>query len=103
MNWHKLLPLVLFACGGEPIYDNNMMPATGLTTPTRITDFLDGKTLIMEGVMIPTHPNGYDQNVDFGAATQCYMKVTMTPLGGKIRVMSQLGTLANGACDRGRL
>src|SRR5688572_21158666 len=103
MNWHKTLPLtVLFACGGEPIYDNDNTN-TGLTTPSRITEFLNGKTLTMEGAAIPTHPNGYDQNVDFGAATQCYMRVVMSPLGGKIRVVSQLGTLSDSGCDRMRL
>src|SRR5688572_5576529 len=103
----KLLKLIttaalLSACGGEPIYDNDT-PMQGLSTASRITEFLDGKELVMEGSMIPTHPNGYDQNVDFGAATQCYMKVTMTPLGGKIRVQSQLGTLGESGCDRMRL
>jgi hypothetical protein len=103
----KLLKLtttlaLLSGCGGEPIYDDDT-PMQGLSTPGRITEFLDGKMLVMEGSMIPTHPNGYDQNVDFGAATQCYMKVTMTPLGGKIRVQSQLGTLGQSGCDRMRL
>jgi hypothetical protein len=102
MNWLKLFPIALFACGGEPIYDDLNMTA-GLSTPSRVSQFLEGKTLTMEGEMIPTHPNGYDQNVDFGAATQCYQRVVMTPLGGKIRVSSQLGTLTQSGCDRSRL
>ena len=31
---------------------------------------LDGHTLAMQGDEIPADPNGYDQNVNFGQATQ---------------------------------
>jgi poly(hydroxyalkanoate) depolymerase family esterase len=93
---------LLFGCGA-PIYDTET-PTVGLSTPARVSEFLDGKKLVMEGSMIPTHPNGYDQNMDFGAATQCYHKVTMTPLGGKIRVSSELGTRSDDSgCDRMRV
>ncbi len=98
-----LLSILLFAACGDPIYQDQQMQGDGLTTPSRISSFLDGKALVMEGSMIPSHPNGYDQDVDFGAATQCYMKVTMAPLGGKIRVTSELGTLTESGCDRMRL
>jgi hypothetical protein len=53
--------------------------------------------------MIPSHPNGLDEDVDFAQATQCYQKVTMTPLGGRISVESQLGTLTQDGCDHERL
>lgn len=94
---------LLAACGGEPIYVEVEAGGDGLTTPSRVMAFLDGRSLVMEGDRIPTHPNGFDQNRDFGAATQCYMRVTMAPLGGRFSVKSELGTLANDACDRTRL
>lgn len=103
MNGHKLIPLLLFACGGEPIYNDIEDPMQGLTTPSRITSFLDGKTLTMEGEMIPTHPNGLDENVDYRQATQCYVKVVMKPQAGRIQVASELGTLGMDGCDHTRV
>lgn len=96
-----LIP-ALFACGGEPIYTGGQEAGT-LTTPSKIQSYLDGKSLVMEGDGIPSHPNGYDQDLDYGAATQCYVRVTMRPLGGTITVASELGTLTEEGCDRTRL
>lgn len=78
--------------------------AADLNTPTRILAFLEGKTLVMEGSNIPTHPNGFTENFDFGAATQCYNKTTITVAGGNFSVTSITGTLVGAApnttCDR---
>lgn len=83
-------------CGAAPSYD----------TAAKIEAFLEGKTVVMEGADIPSHPNGYDEDVNFGSATQCYKKVTMAIASGNYNVTSELGTLNNapnqgdkGECD----
>lgn len=52
--------------------------------------------MVMTGVDIPSHPNGFNQNVNFGASTQCYKSTTIAVAAGTWNVTSQLGTL-NGA------
>ncbi|MFO0593274.1 MAG: hypothetical protein U0441_37375 [Polyangiaceae bacterium] len=76
------------------------------STSDKILAYLNGKTLVMEGADIPTDPNGFNENVNFGSATQCYSKVTMTPTDAAWHVASDLGTLNNapnkgdvGMCD----
>lgn len=103
------LSLACTACGGEPI---TVLPEgqggpQRFSSASKILAHLESKTLTMDGASIPSHPNGFDENVNFGQATQCYHKVTMRPLGGKISVTSQLGTLTGapspgdqGVCDR---
>ena len=75
-------------------------------TADKINAYLDGKTLTMAGADIPSHPNGFDENVNFGQATQCYNKTVMTPAAQAWHVVSTLGTLNNapntgdtGTCD----
>ncbi|MCC6551708.1 MAG: hypothetical protein IT372_01640 [Polyangiaceae bacterium] len=84
----------LTACGSD---DDGGGGGTGATfdTPAAISAYLEGKTLTMEGDSIPSHPNGYDENTNFGNATQCYSSVTMTPTSSSWHVMSVLGTLEN--------
>lgn len=78
--------------------------AADLNSPTRILAFLEGKTLTMEGNNIPTHPNGFSQDFDFGAATQCYNQTTISIAGGNFSITSIAGTLVGAApattCDR---
>lgn len=69
--------------------------APDLTTPAQIEAFLDGKTLTMTGNDIPSHPNGYDENTNFGSATQCYAQTVMVLNGTTFSVVSDLGTLEN--------
>ena len=107
----------LIACGGDDII---VQPASGMPPPAttagkfsradKIFTYLEGKTLLMEGAAIPTHPNGFDENVNFGQATQCYQKVTMMAVGRKFTIVSELGTLMNapksgdrGQCDHAQL
>src|SRR5262245_47533492 len=73
---------------------------TVLDSTDKINAYLEGKTLTMSGDQIPTHPNGYDENVNFGSATQCYSKVTIGIMAGTWNVSSDLGTL-NGAPNQG--
>ncbi|MCC7382839.1 MAG: PHB depolymerase family esterase [Deltaproteobacteria bacterium] len=109
-------------CGGDPIFvvldgdggvsgpvtgaDGGTGPTLNLGSASQIMAYLEGKTLVMEGASIPTHPNGFDENVNYGQATQCYHYVTMRPQAGRFQVVSQLGTLKNapntgdhGTCD----
>lgn len=82
--------------------------APDLTTPAQIEAFLDGKTLTMTGNDIPSHPNGYDENINFADATQCYASTVLELNGTTFSVTSDLGTLENapntgdvGNCDNG--
>ncbi|MGA9525883.1 MAG: hypothetical protein WBV82_30770 [Myxococcaceae bacterium] len=82
-------------------------PAKKFDTPVKISAFFEGKTLVMEKDNIPTHPNGFLQDLDFGASSQCYHKVTMVAEGGNFAVTSDLGTITGssgvgteGSCDR---
>ncbi|MGV3624555.1 MAG: hypothetical protein ACO1OB_27295 [Archangium sp.] len=79
------------------------------SSSTRILAHLEGKTMVMEGNDIPTSPNGFNENVDFGASTQCYQKVSIATLASQFTVTSDLGTLNKmadagvgsvGLCDR---
>ncbi|HYI02983.1 hypothetical protein [Hyalangium sp.] len=88
--------LSLVGCGGDdkdPEPDPDPDPVKKYDTPAKIQTHLEGKTLVMEGVNIPSHPNGFNEDTNFGAATQCYEKVYMTVSGGNFAVTSALGTL----------
>ncbi len=85
--------LALAACGSS---DPAVTPPPTLTTAAAITTYLNGKTMLMTGADIPTHPNGFNQNVNYGASTQCYKSTSISIAAGTWNVTSQLGTL-NGA------
>jgi hypothetical protein len=81
-----------------------------LSTAAKINAYLEGKTMTMQGADIPSHPNGYNEDVNFGSASQCYAKVAISQLSGQFNVSSDLGTIvANadggivGACDHTRV
>jgi hypothetical protein len=97
--------LGLVGCGGS-----DTTPQTPsvpkFDTADNIRNYLEGKTLLMEGDNIPAFPNGYDEDVNYGAATQCYQKVQITVSGGNFHVSSNLATLRDapavlnkGTCD----
>ncbi len=97
--------LSLVGCGGSDT--TSKTPAVPkFDTADNISNYLEGKTLLMEGANIPSHPNGYDEDVNYGAVTQCYQKVQMIFSGSNFHVSSNLGTLRNasatyskGTCD----
>lgn len=71
-----------------------------------IEGYLDGKLLAMRGEDIPSHPNGFLEDVNFGQATQCYNAVEITVLGTQWTTRSVLGDLQDapevgdvGTCD----
>jgi hypothetical protein len=100
-----LCALGTVACGGEDT--TPQQPAVPkFDTADNIRNYLEGKKLVMEGANIPSHPNGYDEDVNLGQATQCYQKVEMTVTGGNFAVNSVVGTLrdaptvgSKGTCD----
>jgi hypothetical protein len=81
--------LSLAGCGDD---DDNGGGGPDLTTPAGINAYLNGKTLLMTGANIPSHPNGLNEDVNFGAATQCYVS-TQIQTGTNWVVTSQLATL----------
>ncbi|MCY1073121.1 hypothetical protein [Archangium lansingense] len=87
-----LCTLGVAGCDPEPTGPG---PDTGpkYNTADKISTYLEGKTLVMEGANIPSHPNGFSEDINYGAATQCYVKVTMSVAGGNYRVQSDMGTL----------
>ena len=88
--------LALSACGGEEVTTPPVTtPTEKYSTSAKILAYLEGKTFKMEGAAIPSHPNGFDEDVNFGSATQCYKSVAMTTNGGRVQITSTLGTLEN--------
>lgn len=78
-------------------------------TVAAVKAFFDGKTVVMEGSNIPTHPQGANENMNLGpAATQCLHKVTIKlNEAPQMVVTTELGTLNGaptvgsvGTCDR---
>jgi hypothetical protein len=65
---------------------------TTLDTPAKITTYLEGKRLTMAGSDIPTHPNGFNEDVYFGASTQCYKSTVINVMAGNFNVAAELGT-----------
>jgi hypothetical protein len=87
-----LCALGLAGCGDDPVVvDPPEKPK--LDSQANILAFLDGKSLLMTGANIPSHPNGYNEDIDYGAATQCYKSVTMSVAGGNFKVDSIPGTI----------
>jgi hypothetical protein len=100
-----LCALGFVGCGGED-ENNQPPPVPTFNTADNIRTWVEGKKLLMEGANIPSHPNGYDEDVNYGSATQCYTKVEMNVSGGNYTVTSTLGTLrdaptvlSKGVCD----
>ncbi|MBZ4421528.1 hypothetical protein [Myxococcus sp. RHSTA-1-4] len=92
-----LCALGVVGCGEEDPVDPPAKPK--LDSQANILAFLDGKTLLMQGENIPSHPNGFSEDIDYGPYSQCYQKVTMTVGGGSFTVDSIPGTIENGQCN----
>ena len=110
-----VLSVLTLACGTPSVVGDAGFDAGAVAkfdTAVKITNFLDAKTLTMEGANIPTYPNGFLQDLDLGASTQCYQKVVMKVASGSFAVTSDLGTMRGsdgggapgvgklGSCDR---
>lgn len=75
-------------------------------TAAKILSYLDQKTLLETGADLPSHPFGIVDNVNYGAASQCYSRIVLTVMGGVVHNRVTLGTLGNapnpgdqGTCD----
>jgi hypothetical protein len=111
-----LAAIALSACGAmTPTNDAGSNTDAGsdagtgndFSTPSKISAHLEGKTMVMTGTDIPSHPNGFNENLNFGANTQCYNKVSIATLASNFQVTSDLGTFnaipdagIAGMCDR---
>lgn len=69
--------------------------------------YLEARSWLMSTEDIPSHPNGYDENVNFGQATQCLHEATMLVQNRAFTIASRMGTLKDaprsgdsGRCDR---
>ena len=89
-----LCTLGLVGCGGSTTTPpGNTDTGPKYNTADKISTYLEGKTLEMSGANIPDYPNGFNEDVNYGSATQCYTSVTMAVAGGNYNVTSNLGTL----------
>jgi hypothetical protein len=98
--------LGLMGCGGSDTTTPQTPSVPKFDTADNIRTYLEGKTLLMEGANIPSHPNGYDEDVNYGASSQCYQQVKILFSGGNFHVNSNLATLrdasaplSKGTCD----
>jgi len=92
-------------CGGDDVAPPAPV-VPKFDTESNIRTHLEGKKLLMEGANIPSHPNGYDEDVNYGPGSQCYQKVEMNIANNNFQVISTLGTIRNapnvgntGECD----
>ena len=103
----------LSACGGDDANTNNNNTNNNNNNNTcdydstaKIQAFLEGKTLVMSGGSVPTHPNGYDRNVNLGAYTQCVANTSIEVINNSFKVVTDAGVLSGapaqgdvGTCD----
>jgi hypothetical protein len=67
--------------------------ALQLGTSAQIFTFLNGKTIKMDGANIPSHPNGFNEDTNFGASSQCLISTAIAINAQQFSVMSALGTI----------
>jgi hypothetical protein len=108
----------LAACGGDDTNtnnnsnnntnnnNNNNNNTCSYDTVAKVQAFLEGKTLLMAGDAVPSHPNGFDRNVNFGAYTQCVASTKIEVINNAFKVVTDAGVLTGapaqgdvGTCD----
>ena len=98
-----LAPALALAVGCGDDTDPAPTPTeTKYDTADKTYTAIDGHTWKMTGADIPSHPNGYDENQNLGAATQCYFSATIASANRTFTVSSEKGTL-NGAATTGAI
>ncbi len=91
------LVVAVSGCGSTAGVTPDAGTGAAYNSKEKIETFLDGKILVMEGANIPTDPNGINENLNAGQATQCYKRVAMKVTGTTYQVTSQLGKLEGAA------
>lgn len=91
-----LCTLGLSGCGDDPT-DPPVDNTPKLDSQSNILAFLEGKTLVMEGDNIPSHPLSLDEDINWGSASQCFQKVTIGVGGNNFHVSSVPGTIRDSA------
>ncbi|RKH30286.1 hypothetical protein D7Y13_26650 [Corallococcus praedator] len=86
-----LCTLGLSGCGDDTTDPPVTQPK--LDSQSNILAFLEGKTLVMEGDNIPSHPLSLDEDINWGSASQCFQKVTIGVGGNNFHVNSVPGTI----------
>ena len=110
-----LLPLLLVsACSYDDITiyrgcAGGLAPtpmSDGIRTADQVFGILEGRSMVMNAPDVPSHPNGYDANVNFGQATQCINQVEMSVLDRRFHVATKMANLEGaprpedvGTCD----
>ncbi|RKG84052.1 hypothetical protein [Corallococcus terminator] len=91
-----LCTLGLSGCGDDTT-DPPVVNQPKLDSQSNILAFLEGKTLVMEGDNIPSHPLSLDEDINWGSASQCFQKVSIAVGGNNFHVSSVPGTILNSA------
>lgn len=78
-----------------------------LTSAAALFNWLEGSSWTASAPDIPSHPNGYDEDVNFGQATQCLHATTLAVHDRAFSIRTVMGTLRDapnpgdaGRCDR---
>lgn len=86
--------------------NNNNNTGCDLTTVVGVQACMEGKTYLMAGADIPTHPNGFSRDVNFGASSQCIASTEIMVVNNGFQVATEVGTLTGapmvgdvGSCD----
>jgi hypothetical protein len=102
----KMLMSAVVLCALGTVGCGDGDPVTPVSPAQKVANAVEGKSMTMEGANIPSHPNGYNEDMNLEGATQCYTKVEMSVANGNYTVKSTLGTLRNapnkfdiGTCD----
>jgi hypothetical protein len=85
----SFIAIVSTGCGAPPMTGGTGGGAAQpepLDSPAKVSAFLEGKKLTMQGADIPSHPNGFNENVYFGASTQCYHSTVIDVMAGNFNV-----------------
>lgn len=77
-------------------------PGPRFTSREEIMAHLEGKTLLMTGANVPSHPHGFDEDVNYGSSTQCFQSVTKQVSAGTFQETAVMGTLRNASNIGGR-
>ncbi|MBJ6760557.1 hypothetical protein JGU66_07260 [Myxococcaceae bacterium JPH2] len=94
--WSAMMVCTLGLAGcGDDKTETPVDTKPKLDTQANILAFLEGKTLLMEGANIPSHPLSLDEDINWGSASQCFQKVSIGVGGGNFHVTSTPGTIRN--------